>query len=186
MSHHDWMPKAKGAETSTTIYCPQALRDVWCSPPDDLAHGALAEQWYAQYPSLFDAQDLRMARTQWRNHFYEWLVAICLFQREGACSMVEKYDQASHARKYKRYVRIVPEGMVLNLRAIADEQIVGEDGKHHRVQLPDLFVPSRDESSFYFAEVKGGSDQLTPRQVKSHEAIEKIGLTVVTIQVELI
>jgi len=50
-----------------------------------------------------------MARTQWHNHFYEWLAATYLFQREGACSMVEKYDQSSSVRKYERYARIVPE-----------------------------------------------------------------------------
>jgi hypothetical protein len=58
--------------TPPTIYCPQVLRDLWCSPPDDPAHGQLSGQWYAQYPSLFDKQDLRMARTQSRYHFYEW------------------------------------------------------------------------------------------------------------------
>jgi hypothetical protein len=103
MGHHDQMPKSP----PTIIYCPQVLRDLWCSPPDDPAHGQLSGQWYAQYPGLFDEQDLRMARTQWDKHFYEWLAAIHLFQREGACSMVEKYDQPSHVRKYERYARIL-------------------------------------------------------------------------------
>ena len=92
--------------------------------------------------------------------------------------MVEKYDQAkSHVQKYERYARIVPEDQLLKLKAIAEE---------HRVQLPDLFVPSRDESSFCFAEVKGGSDTLRPPQIKSHEEIGKMGLTVKIIQVELV
>jgi hypothetical protein len=187
MDHHDQMPEPTPTKISITIYCPQVLRDLWCSPPDHPAHGQLSGQWYAQYPGLFDKQDLRMARTQWNNHFYEWFAAIHLFQRYGACSMVEKYDQAkSHVQKYERYARIVPEDQLLKLKAITEEQILEEDGKHHGVQLPDLFVPSRDETSFHFAEVKGGSDKLRPRQIKSHEEIGKMGLTVKVIQVELV
>jgi len=47
-------------------------------------------------------------------------------------------------------------------------------------------VLSRDERSFYFAEVKGGSDRLRPRQTKSHEEIRKMHLKVEIIQVELV
>jgi hypothetical protein len=75
---------------------------------------------------------------------------------------------------------------LLKLKAIADEQILEKDGKYHRVKFPDLFVLSRDERFFYFAEVKGGSDRLQPRQTKSHEEIRKMHLKVEIIQVELV
>ncbi|HEV2016678.1 MAG TPA: hypothetical protein VGQ98_00090 [Gemmatimonadaceae bacterium] len=57
--------------------------------------------WHAQYPGLFDENDLRLALSQTRGHYFEWKAAIHYFAA-GYVSLIEKYELArSHATKYE-------------------------------------------------------------------------------------
>jgi hypothetical protein len=56
--------RADASDEATTIYCSQALRNLWPSP--------LAQQWHDQYLGLFDSDDIRLSGTQPVNHFSEW------------------------------------------------------------------------------------------------------------------
>jgi hypothetical protein len=128
----------------------------------------LARQWFEEYPGLFDEDDLRLNGTQGHEkyHFYEWYVAVHLFQRDGAVSMVEKYDSPTHRRKFARYQEL--------LAGLSEPQrgVLSAIRADH-VQLPDLLVLARDGESFSFAEVKGQGDRLLPRQIASHEVIRQ-------------
>jgi hypothetical protein len=161
-----------------SIFCPQALSDLWRAGEIN----ELANLWSLQYPGLFDEVDLHIAQRQRPYHFPEWFTAVHLFQREGARSMVEKYDQPkSHPGKYARYERVTTKEQRRDLLHICEEKIDG-DG----VQLPDLFVTALDESEFWFAEIKGPGDKLSKRQLISHERIRSLGLRVDTLIMHVI
>lgn len=39
--------------------------------------GELGVQWHADYPQLFDDDDLRLARSRgWHRHYFEWAAAL--------------------------------------------------------------------------------------------------------------
>jgi hypothetical protein len=154
---------------ATTIRCPPALRGLWPDP--------LAGQWFEQYPGLFDEDDLRLAHSQPRNHFYEWLVAIHLFQRDGVYPLIEKYAYPSHSRKY---------GLVRSLLSDHQWSVIESIRKHDGVQLPDLLV-IWPEGNLSFAEVKGHRDRLSAKQVASHEKLRReLDAPVEVVQVVLI
>lgn len=96
--------------------------------------------------------------------------------------MVEKYDQPkSHPEKFKRYALFATAEQRRELKRISEEE-TKHDGR--RVQLPDLFVMSQDESSFWFVEVKGHREPLLPTQTRSHDRIRtRLGLRVDVIRV---
>jgi hypothetical protein len=143
-------------ETREPIPCPRSLRDLWPDP--------LAREWRERYPQLFDADDLRLTRTQPRLHFWEWFAAIHVFERDGACSLVEKYEYVSrkHAVKTDRVATILSESQRETLRAIC-----------RHVQPPDLFVYVPGTRRFWFVEAKGPGDRVSPKQAVSHEAITR-------------
>jgi hypothetical protein len=74
------MAKSGEPQETTTIFCDKYLRRRWWPLP-------LAQQWSLQYPGLFDFADLRQAVNQPEKHFYEWYVAIHIFQRDGSISI---------------------------------------------------------------------------------------------------
>lgn len=138
----------------TTIYCPTTLRGLWPSP--------LAQQWYDQFPGLFDEDDLRLAQSQPGYHFHEWFVATYLFHRDSSHSLMEHYAYPSHAHKQDVYRAALTDVQRHELESIEREL---------HVQLPDLLVFAPGYSSFSFAEVKGPGDQLSAKQLDSHAAI---------------
>jgi hypothetical protein len=166
----------------TTVYCPRGLRQLWREEGS-----TVPAQWYEQYPALFDDDDLRIAQGPQRvHHFCEWFAAIYLFHRDGARSLVEKYDtyenhwhnqlRRRHRRKVAEYERVVPEDQ---------RRVLHEIGSTFRVQLPDLLVISNDGTSFSFAEVKGPGDGLSPDQADANSAIsERLGVSVEILKVE--
>jgi hypothetical protein len=143
---------------TTTIYYPQTLRDAWPRP--------LADQWYEYYPHLFDEIDLQLTQSEGHRsfHFVEWFTTLHLYQRDGACSLMEKYIFKSHERKVAccREVLTEQEWSVLNSLWYDDH-----------VQPPDLFVVSREGTSYSFAEVKGPGDSIREPQEASHQRIIK-------------
>ncbi len=172
-------------ELLTTTFCAPSLRTLWRQ-----AGSPLPARWHAQYPDVFDVDDLKLAEGKQRqNHFAEWVAAIYLFERDGSRSLVEKYDtyenhrrgsiSRSHRRKVSEYERVASE---------ADRTVLHEIGKEFGVQLPDLFVISPDDRSYGFAEVKGPGDRTfkRPNQRGSRFAIRKrLGVSVEVIEVSL-
>ena len=61
--------------------------------------GGLPREWNRKYPNIFDEDDLRLALSQPKNHFFEWLGAIVLYQRCGYLSLLEKYQFKNHKHK---------------------------------------------------------------------------------------
>jgi hypothetical protein len=171
---------ASQSEGDTTIFYQRSLRELWSTPREE-EPSPLAKQWQQQYPGLFDDDDLRLtiAKGHWNYHFNEWFTAIHLFERHGAISMVEKYDQRSHVRKFGRYERFTTEEQRLELARICKEKI---DGKG--VQLPDLFVMSRDDAAFWFVETKRPHEPVSLQQAVSHKKIRAMDLRVDVITVE--
>jgi VRR-NUC domain len=148
-------------EHITLRYSP-GLRQRWPRP--------LADEWALAYPQIFDADDLRQTVLQPLGHFYEWFVALHLYESQGALSLIEKYCYGNHARKVEfldRFLSAEQCAFLRNFRAL------------YRVQPPDLFVYMPGTNRFWFAEVKGGRDRLRPEQRDSHAALtEKLGVPV--------
>jgi len=138
------------------IGCPKSLRALWPDP--------LAAQWREQYPQLFDADDYRCTRKQPTKHFWEWYAAIHLYEREGAYSLVEKYDCKNHPLKTARLASVL---------TARQSEFVNRIYYDHHTQVPDLFVYMPGTHRFWFAEAKGPTDRLRPNQVRGHEAIER-------------
>lgn len=157
----------------STIYYESDLRERrW-------AHGSLADEWFEQYPQLFDDRDLCIVHNQLPLHFGEWYTAITLFEKDGAVSLVEKYDQeSSHPRKFARYASVFDMDV---RRALADIC------KSFKGQLPDLLVIATD-GRISFSEVKlttvRSHDSLSREHALMHEAIRRLGIPVDVIRVK--
>ena len=110
----------------TTIFYSQSLRDRWPDP--------LAREWLASYPCIFDEDDRRLTSNQPRRHFFEWLAAIHLFQRDGAISLIEKYGCRNHPRQVLRMAELL---------SASDQQFVRQLKSTHGVQPPDELLSKR-------------------------------------------
>jgi hypothetical protein len=140
-------------EQSITLQYSAELRDRWPRP--------LADEWFANYPQIFDADDLRLTIKQTSAHFAEWFVAVHLYETQGALSLLEKYAYGNHGRKVElldSFLSARDCAFLRNLRAT------------HGVQPPDLFVYVPNSKRFWFAEVKR-TEPLTDLQRESHVAI---------------
>lgn len=135
--------------TIATIRIEPAQRARWRS-------GDLALEWRQRFPHLFDDDDLRLAKSQPKNHFCEWLGAIVLHQTTGYLSLVEKYEFATHPRKKEIVAQLLPLAVRDALR----------DRSHGRAQAPDLLMYAPDYSDWFFCEVKGPSDRLRDEQIR--------------------
>lgn len=109
--------------------------------------GELADLWYERYGDvLFDKEDLRLAKSQPQNHFFEWLAAVLLHEATGYRSLIEKYTSRNHLRKIGIF-----------------KDLVGPDfcdwAFANGAGFPDLFVYHPHSGDWFFAEVKGGADR---------------------------
>ncbi len=138
----------------TTLTFPLALRARWPSP--------LAAEWLASYPSLFEAQDFEQTLTQPTKHFFEWLAAVHLHQRDGVFALIEKYGYGNHPRKVAALDRILGAG--------AD--IVRSLRPKYGVQPPDLLVYTPDCSRYWFVEAKGPTDSVRSTQDSSYQILQ--------------
>ena len=163
-----------------TIFAEQMLRDpLWWPSP-------LADQWRSLYPTIFSARDLEMAHNQPRNHFFEWLAAVHLFQCDRSLALVEKYQYPrAHPEKHALYTAAFTNDERRELEAIQKE--------FQNKQLPDLLVLRPPNSQPYFVEVKGHDpitghqDKLSADQTGCFKAIrDRIGVRVVLLNVMLV
>ena len=127
----------------------------------NFADGSLVDEWHEAYPDMFDKDDYRLARSQPGNHFFEWLAAVLLRESTGYCSLVEKYESASHVAKVDTFRKTV-------------DSAVFDFAMAHRTGLPDLFVYQPGTSNWFFCEVKGGPDRLSQGQICTHAKLERI------------
>ncbi len=124
--------------------------------------GSLVDQWYQTYRDiLFDEDDRRLARSQPGNHFFEWLAAVLFWESTGYRSLIEKYESANHAKKLEIF------------RGSVDATVF-EFAMAHRAGLPDLFVYQPETRDWFFCEVKGGPDRLSPGQSEMHVQLESL------------
>jgi hypothetical protein len=140
---------------------------------DRFANGLLSREWYDQYPALFDEDDLRLAKTQPRNHFYEWLAAILIYHSTGYHSLVEKYQYTKDGHKRKQEI-------IERIKSTALNAALLYRGDYGNVQCPDLLVYAPDLSDWFFCEVKGGKDKLSENQELHFQALQ--GLTGKSVQ----
>jgi hypothetical protein len=122
----------------------------------------LAPEWKADYPHLFDADDLRITEKQCiqGTHFYEWAGAIALHHAHGYLSLVEKYEFAKHQRKQQIVAQLLP----LKVQNALRDRTPGRNA-----QAPDLLMYAKDHSDWFFCEVKGVGDFLRPEQIAKFE-----------------
>ena len=164
LCHHAEMPQTIRDPDVTTIYASEAQ---WSS-------GALAQGRVVRagsgvesgVPDVVDQDDLDLIVNQaFRGyHFAESFAAIHLFVRDGARSVIEKYDTyENHFRSRRQHVH--PEKMALYTGAVSEEHraVHHEICSHYRVQLPDLLVLDPN-GSYGFAEVKGPTDGSIDRE----------------------
>ena len=118
--------------------------------------GILARQWAETYPSIFDAQDLKIALNQPDYHFYEWLAAVMFWHSIGYLSLVEKYEFKRHKRQQEILRKLIPSDLFV---LVTDHR-----QEFGNTQVPDLLVYAPDMSDWFFCEVKGGTDRLRPEQ----------------------
>ena len=129
-------------------------------------HGALWRQWAREYPWVFDEADVRLVAPRARHGrlFSEWLAAT-FYGRQGYRVLIGKYQFAmAQPRKSETFRRIAP-------KAVVDLPTLG--GAFGRRQGPDLFVYSKDERTWFFAEVKGSGDTVSDEQKELFAEIEQ-------------
>ncbi|MGO9315801.1 MAG: VRR-NUC domain-containing protein [Syntrophobacteraceae bacterium] len=160
----------------------RALHAVTASARDKARFhaGPLRVEWVAQYPQIFDEQEVRIAANQAGGHFFEWFGAVHLYETTGWLSLVESYQ--FKMQKWKR--NVLQELGASELLRFFDSQ--GKAGFGRR-QAPDLLVYAPDLSEFYFCEVKGPTDRLRPAQIEYFNAMSTAarGKEVVILPVEL-
>jgi hypothetical protein len=143
----------------TTLTCSASDRERF-------RQGTLWKQWAREYPSAFDEADVRLVapRAPYGRLFFEWFVA-AHYARQGYCVLVGKYQfWKAHPGKAMVFRRVAPP-LVLDL--LTNRNAFG------RRQGPDLFVYSKDESEWFFAEVKGPGDTLSLGQAEFFREIER-------------
>lgn len=131
--------------------------------------GNLWRQWAAQYPELFDADDVRVAQSQAARgyHFHEWLAALVVYQSVGYLSLIESYEFKVQKRKQQILHQLLPE----SVRAV-----IAEITAMGRAQCPDLLCYKPDLSDWFFCEVKGPKDTSRPTQEECfHHLVEASG-----------
>ncbi len=127
------------------------------------ADGTLATTWASRYPRVFDELDRALVKNQPRSHFYEWLVAVLLFESAGMLSLVQKYQFGKHQHKQRVLQALMP-------RATAEWLTSAP----RPCQGPDLLVYAPDHSEWYFVEVKGPTDRMRPVQRSYFAEIEDV------------
>jgi hypothetical protein len=100
---------------------------------------------------LFGSHDVRLARTQRRNHYYEWLAAVLLYHTGGYISL-QKYEFPRASREKSTTLKRV-------LGTDACEWLYGRQ-RRRAVQCPDLLAFRPDLTEAFFVEAKGPTDRL--------------------------
>src|SRR5918994_7071559 len=74
---------------------------------EEFRANALSRRWFTVYPHLFSRHDLRLADNQPRNHFYEWLGAVLLYEATGYHSHLKWCNERTEPRKVATLRRLV-------------------------------------------------------------------------------
>ncbi len=127
--------------------------------------GTLWKQWAQEYPSAFDVADLRLiaACAPRGRLFCEWFVAVH-YIRQGYRILGEYQFAKAHRPKSVVFRRVASPPVVdllMKRRAFGSRQ------------GPDLSVYSNDERDWFFAEVKGPGDTLSPGQIELFKESER-------------
>lgn len=138
-------------EINILIYNPELLKR-W-------RQGILPKEWQQKYPHIFDKDDLRIALSQPKYHFGEWVTAIH-YAKQRYDVLVEKYLYKNHERKLKIISRFFTPAQISVLKY-----------SKPRHQAPDLFVYRGKK--FFFVEVKRDGDCLSQSQENCFRNIEK-------------
>jgi hypothetical protein len=128
--------------------------------------GTVAKEWAARYPSVFDADDLRLAlvRCAQGRHYFEWAAARHLHHVTGFNALVCKYEFAAHRTKRAIVERLIPSSIDVILR---------DRTKFGSAQAPDLLMYAPDFTSYFFCEVKGPTDRIRKEQARKFSALAK-------------
>lgn len=127
---------------------------------DRFRDGSLRDAWFARYHGCcFDDGDLRIAATQPKHHFFEWLAAINIYNAMGMYALVEKFEsKRTHPRKFEIFEKLIgPDTLKFVLDYGTDEY--GGTG------CPDLLLYEPDLSDWLFCETKERMEAFKPRQV---------------------
>lgn len=126
--------------------------------------GELHPEWASQFPSLFDSDDLRLAKAQGIGgyHFIEWLGAAVLHRATDFHALVGKYEFPAKHQKKRDVIESLP--IPEAVREIVRDRAKG-------AQCPDLLMYHPDLSDWFFCEIKGPGDQLRPNQLLVFERL---------------
>ena len=127
--------------------------------------GTLVKKWAKEYKQIFDTQDVQIALNQPDYHFYEWLMAILVYQSTGYLSLVEQYEFIRHIRKQSILRKMISKELFA---------FIQNHKKFGSVQCPDLFVYASDYTDWFFCEVKGPNDKLRTEQTNFFLELEKM------------
>lgn len=134
------------------------LRERW-------KRGELHPVWASEFPSLFDDDDLRLAKGQgveYGSHFIEWLGAAVLHLATGFHALVGKYEFPAKHPKKGEVVKSLP--IPETVREILEDRAKGS-------QCPDLLMYAPDLSDWFFCEIKGPGDHLRTNQLLVFERL---------------
>lgn len=138
----------------------EAQRDRWRA-------GELAPVWVEQYRDVcFDDDDLRLATSQPKHHYFEWLASINIHIGTGWNVLVEKYETNAHPRKFDLFKERVGADL---LRFINDYSTPEFGG----TQCPDLFSYDPNGDGWFFCEVKGPNEPLHGHQSDYFKELER-------------
>jgi hypothetical protein len=141
--------------------------------------GHLIQEWSIMYPMLFDDDDKRTAYNQAESHkahYYEWLAAIIVYHAKGLLSLNQKYAYPSHSHKREILKKLMIEKSKIY-------EFIIRRGIGNVTQLPDLLVYQKDYKKWFFAEVKGLTDNLSYKQTELFKQLQQItGKKVVLIE----
>lgn len=156
------------------------------SQRSQFAKGQLRDEWYKQYPDIFDEQDYKNARDQQKNHFFEWFTAVRLYEMAGYLSLVEKYGRFKPTNRGPRKWQVVQEFVGRQLISPALLDLMQHPAKHDfpkAQQCPDLFVYTRTFSDWHLCETKAWSERFHGQQENYfHKLGETSGRQVVIVR----
>jgi hypothetical protein len=110
----------------------------------EFGEGTLRQQWFAQFPQLFDLEDFTRASNRTRPYFfYEWLAAIVLHQSTGFLALVTRYQ--TDMRKRSLLPSILPSTVL---------SVLDNRSRWGKTQGPDLLMYAQIFQDGFFVSVR--------------------------------
>jgi hypothetical protein len=132
--------------------------------------GKLWKEWIDKYPQLFRKEDWCENQFQLGYCFFEMLTAIQIFHSTGFLNICWGNLASKNLEEHKK--------AILNKRFTKDlYNLAVHGGKYlgHSPQPPDVFFyHPTDENLWFFCEVKGARDRLSPWQRAYFAEIDKL------------